>query len=273
MTTQLVSWTKPYAGWAALGLLVAALFSSLLASNGAFPLILLFAAGALAAFRFWQELKSFDFWAFDEWLRMRHAAMGVPDWHSPHYAAELYCSQVVVRTRNEAAAEMNILMMEIIRGTGGNQVRAADPAVNFRLPAYNEQKPSDNDHADRNARYDAAQIRFNQCNAALSREMLTYLVRGDLLAKGLPAKDDVAQSERVVPTSRWRVMNLDIVKAQATGMGWHYAGLVVGVKPKPRKPNKPPGQPTKQMNPNGAPRARAPQAPRPDLPRPPRPSA
>jgi hypothetical protein len=241
------------------------------------PLTLFFAAGALAAFRYWQELKAFDFWALDEWLRMRHAAMGVPAWHAPHHAAELYCSQVVVRTRNEAAAEMNILMMELIRGQDKFEDKSLErdtsQSGNFRFSPYGEQSPPQSGQVERNARYDAAQIRFNQCNAALSREMLTYLVRGDLLAKGLPTKEDVAQSERVVPTSRWRIMNLDIAKAQATGMGWHYTGLVVGVKPKPRKTNKPPAPPAKPPNPNGTSDARAHPPKRPDQPRPPRPSA
>ncbi len=255
-----MSWINRYAGWGALVLLVSALFSGLIASNVAFPLTLLVAAGALAAYRYWQELKAFDFWALDEWLRMRHAAIGVPAWHAPHHAAEIYCSQVVVRTRNEAASEMNILMMELIRSQD-----SFSPSV--------DPNQALNGQADRNAKYDAAQIRFNQCNTALSREMLTYLARGDLLARGLPTRDDVALSERIIPTSRWRVMTLDIAKAQATGMGWHYTGIIVGVKPKPRKTNKPPAPPAKPSNPNSPSDARAPGPQQMDRPRPPRPSA
>ena len=154
----------------------------------------------------------------------------------------------------------NVLMMEIIRNQD-------------RFSPSGEQNLSLNSQADRNAKYDAAQIRFNQCNTALSREMLTYLARGDLLAKGLPTRDDVALSERIIPTSRWRVMTLDIAKAQATGMGWHYTGLVVGVKPKPRKTERPPARPAKAANPNSAPETRAPRPQPTDRPRQPRPSA
>lgn len=262
MTEDQADRIRPYTGWAALVLLVAGLFSSLVAANFAFPLVLLFGSAALAIFRYWRELKNFDFWAFDEWVRTRYDAMHVSDWHAPHHAAEMYCSQVVVRTRNEAAAEMNVIMMELIRGqekSGGASIGFAD--ANFHHP----------DRAERNAKYDAAQVRYNQCNTALARELLTYLVRGDLLAKGLPMKDDVALSERIIPTSRWRVMNLDIAKARASGPGWVYSGIVVGVKPKPRKPAKSPAPQAKPAAPPAPPTVKVPQTPRPDLPRPPRP--
>jgi hypothetical protein len=262
VTAELTDRFKPYAGWAALVLLVAGLFSGLTAGNFLFPLSLLLGAAALAAFRFWHEIRTFDFWAFDEWVRTRYDAMHVPDWHSPHHAAEIYCSQVVVRARNEAAAEMNVIMMELIRGrekNGGASTGFSD--ADFHHP----------DRAERNAKYDAAQVRYNQCNTALARELVTYLVRGDLLAKGLPTKHDVAQSERIIPTSRWRVMNLDIAKAKAVGTGWNYTGVVVGLKPKPRKPARPPAAQVKTAAPPEQPPVKIPQAPRPDLPHPPRP--
>ncbi|MDO8877974.1 MAG: hypothetical protein Q8M24_11130 [Pseudolabrys sp.] len=263
MTEDWKDRVRPYAGWAALVLLVAGLFGSVVAANFAFPLVLLFGSAAFAVFRFWHELKTFDFWALDEWARMRYDAAGVRDWHAPHHAAEMYCSQVVVRTRNEAAAEMNIIMMELIRGrekAGGTSISFAD--ANSRS----------SDRTERNEKYDAAQVRYNQCNTALARELLTYLVRGDLLAKGLPTKEDVAHSERIIPTSRWRIMNLDIAKAKANGLGWHYTGVVIGVKPKPRKPAKPAAPQAKPVDATDKPAVRIPQAPRPDLPpRPPRP--
>ncbi len=262
MTPELTDRFKPYAGWAALVLLVAGLFSGLIAGNFVFPLSLLLGAAALAIYRYWHEIKTFDFWAFDEWVRTRYDAMHVRDWHAPHHAAEMYCSQVVVRTRNEAAAEMNVIMMELIRGqkkTSGVSIGFAD--ADIRHP----------DRTERNAKYDAAQVRYNQCNTALARELLTYLVRGDLLAKGLPTKNDVAQAERIIPTSRWRVMTLDIAKAKAMGSGWNYTGVVVGVKPKPRKSAKPSTPEANTAAPREKPPVRVPQAPRPDLPHPPRP--
>jgi hypothetical protein len=245
---------RPYAGWAALFFLVAAVFGGLIAANVIVPLFLLITAGALAAFRYWDQLKTFEFWAFDEWLRMRYEAISVPEWHAPHYAAELFCSQVAVKTRNEAAAEMNILMMDLIKSNDPNAVAGT--------PNRNE----------RNARYDAAQVRFNQCNTSLSREMLGYLTRGHLLAKGLPNRDGVAQAEHIIPTSRWRVMSLDIAKAHAMGMGWHYEGVVVGVKPRPRKPAPPPAQ-AKPSDRAGTGRVTGRQQPPSERPRPPRPSA
>lgn len=267
MTTTLANLVRPYAGWAALVFLVIGIFESLFAANFIIPLILLLVAAGLAAFRFRDQLKTFDFWAFDEWVRMRYDALDVRDWHAPHHAAEMYGSQVVVKTRNDAAAEMNIIMMELIKG----QDRAAGTSNSTDSRAFNDSRAFETNRNDRNAQYDAAQIRYNQCNAALSRELLEYLARGDLLAKGLPIRDDVAQSERIIPTSRWRVMSLDIAKAQASGLGWHYTGIVVGKRPKARKTTKP-ATPAKPPSPNQESiRARPPQ--RPDQPRPPKPSA
>ncbi|MDI1346890.1 MAG: hypothetical protein PSV22_22770 [Pseudolabrys sp.] len=265
MTAHWTDRIRPYAGWAALVLLAAGIFGSIVAANFAFPVTLLLAAAALAAFRYWDALKTFDFWALDEWARMRYDAIGVRDWHAPHHAAEIYCSQVAVRTRNEAASEMNTIMMELIRGQGHKD---GDASISFADP-----KSLAPNRTQQNAKYDAAQARYNQCNTALSRELLTHLVRGDLVAKGLPTRDDVAQSERIIPTSRWRIMNLDIAKAQATGLGWHYTGIVVGLKPRPRKPAKPPAPQARPATPAENPTVKVPQAPRPDLPRPPRPSA
>jgi hypothetical protein len=96
--------------------------------------------------------------------------------------------------------------------------------------------------------------------------------RGDLLAKGLPTRDDVALSERIIPTSRWRVMSLDIAKAQATGLGWHYTGIVVGKRPKIRKTAKPSASPAKPPEPSEQSARGRPQQ-RPDQPRQPKPSA
>ncbi len=263
MTADWTDRIRPYAGWAALVLLIAGLFSSLIAANFAFPLTFLFGSAALATFRFWEPLRTFDFWAFDEWARMRFDTLGVRDWHAPHHAAEIYGSQVVVRTRNEAATEMNVIMMELIRGE--ERASFGDHPMDHANP-----KPLSPGRAERNAKYEAAQIRYTQCNTALSRELLTHLVRGDLVAKGLPTKGDVAQSERIIPTSRWRVMNLDIAKAQANGSGWHYTGVVVGLKPKPRKTAKPAAPQAPPPSAADKPRVRVPQ-PRPDQPRPPRP--
>lgn len=255
--SQIASIVKPYAGWAALAFFVAALFSSIVAKNFAVPLLLYAFALCLAMFRYWEQLKVFDFWALDEWLRTRLDAWEVREWQSLTQAAEAFCNQVAVKSRNEAAAEMNVIMMEIIR-----QNNAPD-AEQHDFSAMHDP------NAERNARYEAAQIRFSQCNTALSRELHTYLARGDLLAKGLPTEGDFARAERIIPTSRWRVMTLDIAKAQAAGMGWQYMGILVGVKPRKPKRKMPPvaQQPQAPQQPKG------PQPQRPMPPRPPRRSA
>lgn len=266
---QLERWIKIYGGPAASGLLAMAFLSGIMASNYAYPLAFLTAATGLAAYRYRDELKTFDFWAFEEWARSRFDALAVREWHTPSHAAELYCSQVVVRTRNEAAAEMNTIMMELIKGQDLNAGALAD----LSLAEYNAQQNFESLRSERNARYDAAQIRYNQCNASLSRELQTYLARGHLLAKGLPMRDNVAMAERIIPTARWRVMTLDVAKAQAFGYGWQYGGLVIGIKPKPQKRAPPPVPPSTPRTQNGEPGARAPRPRPPERPRPPRPSA
>ncbi|MBI1203492.1 MAG: hypothetical protein GC182_13375 [Rhodopseudomonas sp.] len=271
MKPQLERWIKHYGGPAAGGLLALAFISGVLASNYAYPLIFLAAAGGLAAYRYREDLKTFDFWALEEWARTRYDALGVPEWHSPHQAAELYCSQVVVRTRNEAATEMNTIMMELIKGQELNAGALSD----MSMTDFNAQQNFESLRGERNARYDAAQIRYNQCNASLSRELQTYLARGHLLAKGMPMRDNTPLAERVIPTARWRVMTLDIAKGQAFGYGWQYGGLVVGIKPKPQKRTPPPPA-SAPRNPNNVPGARVPRPPRQGQqarPRPPRPSA
>lgn len=255
---------KPYAGWAALAFLIVALFSSFVARNFAVPLGFYAVALCFAVLRYWEQIRTFDFWALDEWLRTRRDAVGVSDWHAPHHAAEMFCNQVAVRTRNDAASEMNTIMMEIVRQTKGPYTGPLD----FSRPVADH-------NTERNARYDAAQVRLNQTNSLLSRELHHYLVRGDLLAKGLLSDDGIARAERIIPTSRWRVMALDIVKAQAIGEGWKYSGVVIGVKPRKPAPPVPPQAgraPEAARAPSGDPKA--PAAVRPAAPpRPPKPSA
>jgi hypothetical protein len=225
LNTQIANSIRPYAGWAAAALLAVAIFSGLIASTFALPMLLLFLAGALATFRYWDALNTFDVWALDEWIRTRGEAIGIFDWYSPHQAAELFCSPVVVKARNEAAAEMNAVMMDLVRNPG----RSAHADADFSM--HDHPAGADNDQRRQTSQHDAAQIRYSQCNAALSRELLALLQRGDLLAKGLLTQDDVARAERLIPTSRWRVMNLDIARGDASGHGWNYTGIIVGKKP------------------------------------------
>ena len=170
-------------------------------------------AAILTVLRYRTDIKDFDFWAFDEWVRTRYDAFGIAEWHPLYQASELYCRHDIVRARNESAAQMNSIMMELLK---------------------------DRSHASvLHSKYDAAQTRYNQCNIALARELLAYLRRGDLFAKGMLSKDGEGKSERIVPTARWRVMDLDISKAAAAGEGWNYVGLIIGKTNNPRKKQAP----------------------------------
>lgn len=209
MNSQFSNWIRPYAGWIIILIWAAAAFTALVASNVAVPLTLIAVAAILTGVRYRSEIKGFDFWTFDEWVRTRYDAFGIADWHPPYHASELYCRPDIVHARNEAAAQMNSIMMELLKD------RSHASAL----------------HAD----YDAAQTRYNQCNTALARELLAYLRRGDLFAKGILSKDGEGKSERIIPTAHWRVMDLDISKAAASGPGWHYIGLVVGRANRPPK--------------------------------------
>jgi hypothetical protein len=233
MKTKLLNWLWSYARWIILAMLVIAFFIGVIGSNAVLPLGLTAIALAFAVLRYWDEIRAFDFWAFDEWVRTRMDSMGVREWNSPYHAAEIYCSQVTAKARNEAAAEMNIIMMELIR--------AKEPAGASASGAFTMESNlrGATDASRRHANYDAAQVRHNQCNAALSRELLAQLARGDLIAKGLPIERDTTKSERIIPTSRWRVMSLDISKAKASGSGLSYEGIVIGKKPVKKAPEAP----------------------------------
>ena len=241
MNAHYVNLIRPYAGWAAGALLATAIFIGLIATTVAFPLFLFASACALAAFRYWDDLKTFDFWALDEWIRTRRDSIGIRDWHAAHHAAEYFCSPVVVKARNEAAAEMNSIMMELIRDKG-----RADTGAYFSSTATS--LISENNTGRTHTHYDVAQARYNQCNTALSRELLELLTRGNLFAKGLLMRDDTAMPERVIPTSRWRVMSLDIAKDTASGAGWSYTGILVGKKQSDVKLKKLPGAPPLPAN-------------------------
>jgi hypothetical protein len=231
LKSKLPDWLWSSARWIILAMLAIAFFIGVIGSNAFLPIGLIAIAAALATVRYWDELKAFDFWALDEWIRTRIDAMGVREWRSPYHSAEIYCSQVTAKARNEAAAEMNSIMMELIRTN--------EPAGASTGGAFATMPQDRTDARSRHASYDAAQVRYNQCNAALSRELLAQLARGHLIAKGLPIEDGNAKSERIIPTSRWRVMSLDISKAKAAGPGICYEGIVIGKKPEKAAPQVP----------------------------------
>jgi hypothetical protein len=229
MKSKLPVWLWSHERWIILALLLIAFFTGVVGNNPILPLSLVVVAAGLAVFRYWDAIKSFDFWALDEWIRARMDSVGVREWHSPYHAAEIYCSPAIARARNEAAAQMNSLMMELIRGKDAVARAGAASSADrgFRLERT--------DPARQHASYDAAQATLNQSNAALARELLAQLVRGDLIAKGLPLENDIVKSERIIPMSRWRILSLDISKAKASGSGLSYEGIVIGKKPPSRK--------------------------------------
>src|SRR6185503_16565083 len=144
------------------------------------------------------------------------------EWYAPYRAADVYCTPAVVKIRNEAAAEMNSIMMELIR----RREKSVEASPSAAHQGGSVGRPLATSHAS----YEAAQVRLNQCNTSLSRELAALLARGELVSKGLLVQNDVARSERAVPASRWRILNLDISKAEASGRGLIYTGIVIGKK-------------------------------------------
>lgn len=230
MNTYIINWIRGYATWLAILLVCAAAFSAAITNGIMFPLTLVIAAVGLAVFRYWDAIKTFNLWGLEEWINAKIDLIGIREWHAPYHAVEIFCNPAAVRARNEAAAEMNSIMMELVK----DQSRVVDAPIGadpLKSPSQKNPGPLRGKLAGRHADYEAAQTRHDQYNAALARELLKQLIRGDLIAKGLPVQHDVAESERVIPTSRWRIMGLDIAKAEASGRGWHYIGIVIGKKP------------------------------------------
>lgn len=194
-----------YAKWAGIALLALAAFTGVVAKNVLIPFVLFASALVLLGLAYWQALKKFDLWAIDEWARTRASSLGIRHWHPPYHAVEHFCDPNLVLGRNIAASEMNSLMMELIKDPKDNGTK-------------------------KHAAYDSAKIRHDQFNAQLARSLLQQLVKGDLIAKGLPLEGDVARAERVIPPAQWRILSIDISKAEARGKGWNYSGLVIGKK-------------------------------------------
>ena len=230
MISYLTKWIWDYATWAAILILAAATFIASIANGVVLPLVLVGIAAGLVIFRFWDAVKTFDLWVLDEWARTRTGSIAIREWRSPYHAAELFCDPTIVRARNEASAKINSIMMELIKDPSGN-VAAPVEAGLLKIPQQERAMPSRSRAAERNADYEAAQVRHDQINLALSRDLLRQLVAGNLMARGLPIQNDMTRSERIIPTSRWRVMSLDILKAEAFGGGLHYTGIVIGKKP------------------------------------------
>jgi hypothetical protein len=219
-----------YASWAALVLLIAVTFIALIANGFVLPLVLLCLAAGLVVFRYWAVIKTFDFWAVDEWARARMDTIGIRDWYTPYHAAEHFCDPNIVRARNDAAARMNSIMMELIKDSD-RHVGIPNGASASHHSVTEGVKPFSGGTGLRQLDYEAAQARRDQNNLMLAHDLLMQLMAGELVAKGLPTKNDTTESERIIATSRWRIMGLDISKAEASGRGLHYIGVVIGKKP------------------------------------------
>ncbi|HEY9716109.1 MAG TPA: hypothetical protein V6C69_01465 [Trichormus sp.] len=229
MKSFVTNWIWDNAPWIALLLLGVGAFTGLIATGFLFPLLLLCLGIGLLIYRYWESLKSFDFFALDEWVHARIDSVGIREWHTPYHAAERYCDPVVVRARNDAATKMNSIMMELIKNPdqkidASNSASSSRFSDGFKMSSTLRQTSL---HAD----YEAAQAKHDENNLVLARELLRRLVAGNLLAKGLPVENDVTRSERIIPASRWRIMGLNISKAEASGRGAHYIGIVIGQKP------------------------------------------
>jgi hypothetical protein len=203
------------------------LFIGLVANGIVLPLGLLCVGAGLAIFRYWNAIKTFDMWALDEWVHTKMNAIGIREWHSPYHAAEFFCDPKVVKARNDAAAEMNSIMMGLVRDQDRSTHSFSAAVPHSSGGQHARPSPSD---SRRHADYEAAQHRHDENNLALARALLRQLAAGTLVAKGLPSESDITRSERIIPASRWRIMGLNIAKAEASGSGFHYIGVVIGKK-------------------------------------------
>jgi len=218
-----MDWVRGHAKWAAILTLSAATFSVLITNAIVLPLMLLFLTAGILVFRYFDAIKAFEFSALDEWARAIPRLIGNREWYAPYRAAELFCDPSIVRSRNEAAAKMNNVMMDLL-----NDPRhiIEDPCEESLLKRT--AMPPKNSAGGRHVDYDAALAEHDLNNLALSRDLRGKLFVGNLIAKGLP---DATQLERIIPRSDWKVMSLDISKAEALGPQRHYTDIVIGKGP------------------------------------------
>jgi hypothetical protein len=227
---HITNWFRGYAMWAAVFILAAAVFIALTADGAILPLVLFFVAAALVIFRYWDAITALDVRVLNERVRAKIGAFGIHEWYTPYHAAEHFCDPEIVKARNEATLKMNSIMMDMIN----------DPSRNVGTPVEGDpQKMQERERVvssrssmtQRDVDYEAARIIHDQTNDALSRELLRQLIAGTLMAKGLPTKDDTPEYERIIPSSSWKIMSLNISKVKANGRGLHYIGIVIGKKP------------------------------------------
>jgi hypothetical protein len=223
--TNLANWIRSYAILTAILLLLAATFVGSI--TVVIPLVLVCVAAFLVVLRYWDAIKTFDLWTLDKWVRARIGSIGIRDWYSPYHAANHFCDPTVVRARNDAAAKMNSIMMELVKGPSGH---AAVPVETDRskIPELERTESAGSDVTVSYSAYEAARAKHEQYNLALARDLLKQLIAGDLIAKGSPTQNGITESERIIPKTHWNNMSLDISKSEASGRGLHYVGIVIG---------------------------------------------
>ena len=216
MKSHLANWIQGYAIWAAILILSAATFIASIANDVVLPLVLVCVAATLVIFQYSDVIKAFDLWALDKWARTWMGSIGIHEWHTPYHAAKRFCDPKIVRARNDAAAKMNSIMMELVKEPSG---LAAVPVETDRSKITEQERtrPTGSGVAVSYSAYEAARARHEQYNLAIARDLLKQLIAGDLMAKGSLTQNGMTQSECIIPTPRWKNMSLDISKAEASG--------------------------------------------------------
>ena len=224
--SQLASWIQRYAIWIAILVLFAATFIASSANGTALPFVLICVAIGLIIFRYWDLINAFALSDFSKWARTRIGSIGIQHWHTPYHAAARFCDPTVVKTRNDAAAKMNSIMMELVKG-GRDAV-----AVETKIPEQETTRPIRRKVTESYSAYETASAVHEQCNRLLARDLLKQLIAGDLIAKGSSTQNGIVQSECIIPKSHWTNMSFDISTSEASGSGVHYVRIVVGKRSK-----------------------------------------
>jgi len=191
--------------------------------------LFLMAAVGFYAIRLWPAIRTLDWRVVDEWVRAQIGAIVIRDWYSPSQAAEMFCDPAVVREWHEARAQISSSIMEVVREQGrkGGGGTGSDPLIAIGTPTlrkFSDQPP------ELLSSQDAAQGKYTQSDHMLRHELVRQLISGVLIAKGSPVHDDDERPERVIPSSLWKDLKLDLRNSEASGGGRRYGGVSIGKK-------------------------------------------
>ena len=227
--SQLASWIQRYAIWIAILFLFAATFIASSANGTALPFVLICVAIGLIIFRYWDLINAFALSDFSKWARTKIGSIGIQHWHTPYHAAERFCDLTVVKTRNDAAAKMNSIMMELV--TGGRDAVAVETNQS-NIPEQETARLIRSEVTESYSAYETASAVHEQCNRLLARDLLKQLIAGDLIAKGSSTQNGIVQSECIIPKSHWTNLSFDISTSEASGSGVHYVRIIIGKRSK-----------------------------------------